>query len=91
MNTGSLSNFNCAAVFAGITIDVEGHIQSGGSDATAVLYALTNATAQLRAAPELGLRFSAVVQISWAFHPVVYPPGTPPRPGHEAVMKNTVR
>ena len=86
MSTEILSNFNCAAVFAGITIDVEGHIQSGGSDATAVLDALTNATAQLRAAPELGLRFSAAVQISWAFHPVVYPPGTPPRPGHEAVM-----
>eukprot|EP01050_Picozoa_sp_SAG11_P032306 SAG11_NODE_10442_length_831_cov_1.610656_1_plen_200_part_01 len=70
----------------GITIDVEGHIQSGGDDAAAVLDALTNATGLLRAAPELGLRFSAAVQISWAFHPVAYPPETRPRPGHEAVM-----
>ena len=67
----------------GITVDVEGHIQSGGSAAVAVLDAMKNATTMLRAAPELGLRFSAATQVSWAFHPVVYPPGALARPGHD--------
>lgn len=75
-----------APKIVGITIDVEGHIQDGGAAAAEVLDALTNATGMLRAAPELGLRFSAAVQVSWAFHPVTFPAGTGARPGHEAVM-----
>ena len=79
----------CESKVVGITIDVEGNIQGAMSNpgpATAILDALTNATSMLRSEPALGLRFSAAVQESWAFHPVSYPPGRQPRPGHEAVL-----